>query len=378
MKVSGDGSWKKRGFKSLYGVTTLIGYYSGKVIDLTVFSSYRHACAIWKNKPKDSPEHQAWEEDYDEEACTKTHDGSAGSMEVEAIKTMFARSEQLYGVKYGNYIGDGDSKTFQGVLKLNPYGDELTVVKNECIGHVQKRMGTRLRSIKKEKKLGGRGKLTEALVKKLSLYYGLAIRRNINSVEDMKKAIIATYDHMISTDDDPKHDNCPVGADSWCKWKKAEALGTKPPVHPKPLHHDVQKAILPIYKDLSRDDLIERCLGGHTQNANESFNSTVWRLALKHLNSGLKIVEIAAYLAACLFNEGSSSILSIMNELNIVVGNRSYNFAQEVDNRRIIRQNRRSSVNSKESRKARQEKLRAENDAYEAAEGLQYGAGIAD
>ena len=35
-KVSGDGSWKKRGFKSLYGVTTLIAHYSGKVIDIDV------------------------------------------------------------------------------------------------------------------------------------------------------------------------------------------------------------------------------------------------------------------------------------------------------------------------------------------------------
>ena len=37
--VSGDGSWKKRGFTSLYGVMTLIGYYSGKVLDLVVKSS---------------------------------------------------------------------------------------------------------------------------------------------------------------------------------------------------------------------------------------------------------------------------------------------------------------------------------------------------
>ncbi|KOC58613.1 hypothetical protein WH47_06147 [Habropoda laboriosa] len=35
LKVSGDGTWKKRGFKSLFG-TTLIAYYSGKVIDLVV------------------------------------------------------------------------------------------------------------------------------------------------------------------------------------------------------------------------------------------------------------------------------------------------------------------------------------------------------
>jgi len=50
LKVSGDSSWKKRGFKSLYRVTTLIAYYSGKVIDLVVKSSYCHACTFWKNK----------------------------------------------------------------------------------------------------------------------------------------------------------------------------------------------------------------------------------------------------------------------------------------------------------------------------------------
>lgn len=31
-KVSGDGSWKKRGFTSLYDVTMLVGYYTGKII----------------------------------------------------------------------------------------------------------------------------------------------------------------------------------------------------------------------------------------------------------------------------------------------------------------------------------------------------------
>lgn len=40
LTVSGDGTWKKRGFTSLFGVTSLIGYYSGKIIDLFVKSSY--------------------------------------------------------------------------------------------------------------------------------------------------------------------------------------------------------------------------------------------------------------------------------------------------------------------------------------------------
>lgn len=70
-----------------------------------------------------------------------------------------------------------------------------------------------------------------------------------------------------------------------------------------------------------------RCLGGHTQNANESFNSTVWRLAPKHLHAGLKIVEIAAFLATALFNEGNSALLMLMNELELVVSSQSFNFA---------------------------------------------------
>jgi len=110
-------------------------------------------------------------------------------MEVDAIKEMFTRSVQKFGVKYLNYIGDGDSKTYKSILDINPYGDNYPVIKSECVGHIEKRMGTRLRNIKKEKKLGGKGKLTNVLIQKLTKYYGLAIRRNMNSVQDMKTAI---------------------------------------------------------------------------------------------------------------------------------------------------------------------------------------------
>ncbi|XP_011859816.1 PREDICTED: uncharacterized protein LOC105557241 [Vollenhovia emeryi] len=194
----------------------------------------------------------------------------------------------------------------------------------------------------------------------------------------MKKDIMATYLHSISTDENPRHENCPTGVDSWCKWQQAEALGTKPEPHPAPLHPDVQKAILPIYEDLSRDELLSRCLGGHTQNANESFNSTVWRLAPKHLHCGLKVVEVAAYIAVGLFNEGNSALLMIMNELKIEVGQRSFNHAQQMDEQRVNRQNRRNALETKEARKARKEEMQALNNAYEEEEGLLYGAGIAD
>jgi len=40
ISVSGDGSWRKRRFSSLFGVSTLIGWFSSKVIDFIVKSKY--------------------------------------------------------------------------------------------------------------------------------------------------------------------------------------------------------------------------------------------------------------------------------------------------------------------------------------------------
>lgn len=150
LKVSGDGSWKKRGFSSLFGVTALIAYYTGKITDLIVKSSFCKACIFWKKKGTD--EYTEWLEKHDNE-CSANHSGSAGKMEVDADKEMFSRSVEKFGVKYDNYIGDGDSKTYKALIDLNPYGDDCLVIKSECVGHVEKRMGSRLRNVKKEKNL---------------------------------------------------------------------------------------------------------------------------------------------------------------------------------------------------------------------------------
>lgn len=50
VKVSRDSSWKKRGFHSLFDVMMLIGYYSGKVVNLIVKSAHCQACVYWSKK----------------------------------------------------------------------------------------------------------------------------------------------------------------------------------------------------------------------------------------------------------------------------------------------------------------------------------------
>jgi len=59
-----------------------------------------------------------------------------------------------------------------------------------CTGHVQKRVGNRLRKLKKNVKgLSGKGKLTESMIDRMQNYYGIAIRGSKGDIVNMKKSI---------------------------------------------------------------------------------------------------------------------------------------------------------------------------------------------
>ncbi|GFX84412.1 uncharacterized protein TNCV_4135221 [Trichonephila clavipes] len=60
--------------------------------------------------------------------------------------------------------------TLKGFIKKDTYGKD-SVTKYECIGHVQKRVGARLRKLKsKNKNLSGKGKLTDSFIDRLQNY----------------------------------------------------------------------------------------------------------------------------------------------------------------------------------------------------------------
>lgn len=264
-------------------------------------------------------------------------------------------------------------------MDSDPYGN-FTVSKRECIDHVQKRMGTRLRNLKKTTKgLGGRGKLTAKLIDELSIYYGLAIRRNHDSVDKMRKEIWATLLHKISTDDKPQHNNCPVGANSWCSWQVAKSTGQLSTyTHKTPMSRDVFRAIKPIYTELSRDDLLSRCLGGFTQNCNKSFNSVLWAMAPKHIHSGRKSVSIAADIATCNFNSGLRGIMEIMQVLQLAIGRTCFEFCSRADTFRVSRAEKAMTEEARQARRDTISTRKAADDDLENMEGLFYGAGIAD
>ncbi|GFW73199.1 uncharacterized protein TNCV_484251 [Trichonephila clavipes] len=205
--ISGDGTWKTHGYSSRVGVCAVIGDKTGKCIDAEVMSSFCKGCDSWKRR-KGSPAYKKWKILHVKE-CLKNHNGSAGMMETVGMVRIFQRSLSHRSVRYTSYIGDGDSKTFSSITASNPYGEDITVSKIECVGHVQKRMGTRLRKLKQMssklsdgKSIGGKGRLTDRMIDLITTYYGNAIRQNKTCLSDMRKAVWAVYFHIRSSDEE--------------------------------------------------------------------------------------------------------------------------------------------------------------------------------
>ncbi|GFT92232.1 uncharacterized protein TNCV_246781 [Trichonephila clavipes] len=229
------------------------------------------------------------------------------------------RSETSRKACYTQYLGDGDSKKgFLTIKEAKVYGD-TEVEKLECVGHVQKRMGTRLRNILKMSKgirlsdgknISGRGRLTLKEVDSIQHYYGLAIRKNLSSVEDVKRAIWAIYFHKLSTEDNPQHALCPL-----VNFIESEKK---------------------VFRDLTEKDLLKKCLHGRTQNPNESFNKCIWERIPKTVFVGIETLKFGVMDAVICFNDGYVSRIKVFEALGIKSGYNTERALLIIDNKRIF------------------------------------------
>lgn len=187
-------------------------------------------------------------------------------------------------------------------------------------------MGCRLRNLKKEngRIVGGAGRLTVNYINKLSTYYSKAIRENSHSVQSMYKAIWATFYHESSTDTEPKHEFRPAMAEG-----KLNGFKHKPALEEEPWN-----LIRPIYESLTDVKLLERCLGGYTQNRNECLNSKIWKFAPKKTYSGIESVKIATAIAIMTFNDGIAALVNLSREIGLDVGAHMHHYIEETDRRR--------------------------------------------
>ena len=365
LTVTFDGSWMTRGHTSLYGIGCVIEVHTGLVLDLAVVSLYCQSCTHAKARygGTHTSEYKAWKEQHTE--CNANYAGTSGGMEADAAETLWSRSVDRHKFRYTTLLSDGDSKTHKHLCALNVYGDDTVIVKEECINHVAKRLGTALRKLSTQSKkkgvtLGGRGwgKLTHSAIVKLTAYFGVAIRAHPNNLDDMTDAVFATYYHAISTDDTPQHERCPSGEDSWCFFKRAAATGETPGPHRDnvgtPLSPEVAPYVKEVYDRLGHHDLLQRCLRGQSQNPNESLHSVIWGKCPKTGFVGLQRVAAATCSGVAQFNSGIElNMCRLFTEMDIVPGTHMVKSAATADKVRLEQSLRKAAASTKNARRAR-------------------------
>ena len=367
--ISCDGTWQKRGYSSQNGCVIVMSIDSGKVLDAEPLSKVCKQCQLHSHLDKDSEEYRRWRAEHNN--CKANYKGSAPAMEAEGADRIFRRSVATHKLRYTDLYSDGDSKSYNQIKDI--YADDgITVVKKECIGHVQKRVGTALRKLKKENPgLGGKKKLTDAMIDRLQNYYGIAIRSNVGDLNGMKKAIHASFFHCASSERRDLHTHCPTGPSSWCGFQRDKNSFK----HGPGLPDNVIAKVKPVFQRLSEDSLLEKCLHGKTQNQNEAVNGMVWERVPKEVFVGGEMLEFGLFDAVSHFNIGARTVTQLLEALKITPGKYTEEGCRGLDMDRV----RGAEYKERDERKKRRKVLRGQRkkkeDKNQQAEGVTYAAG---
>lgn len=353
--VSFDGTWMTRGHKSRIGATFVMDMSSGMTIDFEILSNFCRACSIVQ-KRKDKKSFEEWRKTVHAGKCQKNFEGKSGAMEAEGAVRIWGRSLDN-GYRYVTFLGDGDSSSFRAVSDMNggkgPYND-VTVMKEECVNHVQKRMGTRLRKLKDELKeekttktgkvikrslVGGKHQLTDAQINNFQRYYGKAIRDSVGTnFLTMKLKIMSGFWHAISRDGDGNHhhNHCDP---AWCIFKKAKNENQPLPSHSIMrnyirLEKKYEDKVRAVYHDLSSPALLQKCLKGESQNRNEGFHCKLWYHQSKAKFAGMKRVKFVTQLTVIDHNFGYMAN-KFLQHLGFSATTSSLTARQRMDKRKI-------------------------------------------
>ena len=131
-----------------------------KSLDIEPMTRTCESCLLHeKLKTSDPKRFEEWKARH---VCKTNHIGTTSNMEPEGPKRIWERSIRKNKLRYTEFYRDRDSKSFLAV-KETYKGTKIK--KLECVGHVQKRMGCRLRNLKRNVKgLSGKGKVTNAMI----------------------------------------------------------------------------------------------------------------------------------------------------------------------------------------------------------------------
>ena len=75
-----------------------------------------------------------------------------------------------------------------------------------------------------------------------------------------------------------------------------------------------------IFRELSNEELLRKCIHGETQNANESFSNIIWMKCRKQVFVERSFLQLCVNSAILQFNEGQFGIAKVFKKLGIQNG----------------------------------------------------------
>ena len=151
-------------------------------------------------------------------------------------------------------------------------------------------------------------------------------------------------------------------------------MGTNKYIQKPGLPIPLRKKLEPIFRELSKPDLLAKCLDGSTQNNNESLNNIIWTRCPKNVFVSAPVLEMAVSSAIICFNYGRRGSFQVFINCGLEIGSHTHNFCYVEDAHKIVRAN----VKSMEVTKKRRKTLRAVKKGFqdkEAEEEPSYSSG---
>ena len=181
-----DGGWSKRSHKHSYnaksGVAIIIGKETGKLLFIGVRNKYCHACASGKKN---------------NHACFRNWNASSSEMETDIILEGFIEAEKVHGVRYTQFIGDGDSSVYPTLLTSVPIWGHA-IKKIECANHACKcYRGALEKLVDDNPSYKGSGRLTKKMRQKLVSAARCAIRMRSKET-DTREAVVKLNKDLLN------------------------------------------------------------------------------------------------------------------------------------------------------------------------------------
>lgn len=190
----------------------------------------------------------------------------------------------------------------------------------------------------------------------------------------MSLATMAILDHYA---EDPTHNSCPPGKESWCSYNRDRATGqnTHKPIQ-NPLPKAVVEVVKPLFERLGSVQFLSSVASCRTQNVNESFHHLVWQFAPKDVFTSTIDTKCALYLAVALFNDGyTESLKNLCDLAGITFYLNMTNQWEKFDSLKLYHKNIQNTEKVKENRKKLKQKNTKTQEAFVRQEGTSYKSG---